>query len=95
MQRIRLYLPLHECLTTKYLARYSGSSAAAEEEEEAEEARGEEGEDASGAGGGAEAAWRLAKSMVEKSMRRRALGFHQWKGKKAPGGGGCAGEWRE
>jgi hypothetical protein len=26
MHKIRRYLPRHECLTTKYLARYSGSS---------------------------------------------------------------------
>ena len=33
VQWIQWYLPRHECLTTKYLARYSGSSVTAEEEE--------------------------------------------------------------
>jgi hypothetical protein len=33
VRRIRRYLPRHECLMTKYPARYSGSSMMAEEEE--------------------------------------------------------------
>jgi hypothetical protein len=73
MQRIRRYRPLHECLTIKYRAWYSGSSAPAP----AEEARAE---------AASATAWRLAKSMV--ARLGPALGFrHQgkeWRERVAP-----------
>lgn len=69
MHRIRRYLPLHECLTTRYRARYSGSSG------------GPAGATAGGPGevAASAAAWRLAKSMV--ARLGPALGFrHQGRG---------------